>query len=133
MSRVSPPFLGDLEMAVMTHLWARSPGDVKTLHAAIGAARSITPNTVQSTLVRLHKKGLLDRQKVSHAYVYTPACSRADFERDVLEEVVSRVMDGRPDAMLSAFVDLTERAGPEVLERLERLVAARLDASEEET
>ncbi len=126
---MSPPHLpGDLEMAVMTCLWSAGPGDVKQLQEAVGAPRDITLNTVQSTLKRLHGKGLLTRQKVSHAYIYAPALTRAEFQRDALDEVVRRVMDGRPDAMLAAFVDLTERAGPDVLERLERLVAARLEA-----
>ncbi len=124
----APYLLGDLEMAVMASLWARGPGDVKQLHDQVGAPRGITLNTVQSTLKRLHGKGLLTRRKVSHAYIYAPARTRAEFQRDALDEVVRRVMDGRPDAMLSAFVDLAERAGPDLLERLEQLVAARIES-----
>ncbi len=122
---MSLPFLGELEMAVMDHLWEHGPGDVRAVHGAVGEQRRITPNTVQSTLKRLHEKGLLERRKVSHAYVYGPACTRAQFQRDALDEVVQHLMSGEPDAMLAAFVDLTERAGPEQLERLEALVAAR--------
>lgn len=118
------PFLGELEIAVMDQLWDGGPADVKAVHAVVGAARRITLNTVQSTLKRLHKKGLLSRQKVSHAYVYAPLRTRAEYQRDLLAEVVSSI--GERDAVLAAFVDLTERAGPEHLERLERLVAERL-------
>ena len=35
-------------------------------------------------------------------------------------------MDGQTDAVLAAFVDLAEAAGPGQLERLEALVAARM-------
>ena len=66
------------------------------------------------------------REKVSHAYVYAPKIGRKEFHRRVLREVIDVVMDGEPDSMLAAFVDLTERAGPEHLERLERMVEARL-------
>ncbi len=121
------PFLGELELAVMDRLWQCDSGDVQSLHRAIGTRRGITLNTVQSTLKRLHEKGLLARRKVSHAYVYSPACSRAELTRAVLGKVVGELADGEPDAMLTAFVDLTERAGPEQLERLERLVAARIE------
>ena len=126
------PALGELELAVMDHLWSAGPADVKAVSAVVGQPRGITLNTVQSTLKRLHAKGLLDRTKVSHAYVYAPTASREAFHRDVLGEVVTGLMDGEPDAMLAAFVDLTERAGVEHLEALERLVARRLAARDDE-
>ncbi len=128
------PFLGELELAVMNHLWDQGAVDVKAVHSAIGKRRQITLNTVQSTLKRLHEKGLLRRQKVSHAYVYEPLRLREQFQRDALGEVVSSLMSGHPDAMLTAFVELTERAGPEHLERLERMIGARLrtDAAQTE-
>ena len=119
--------LGELELAVLDCLWERGAGDVKAVHGSIGVARRITANTVQSTLKRLHAKGLLARRKVSHAYVYEPALDRAAFHRDVLDDVIrSMHMDGEPDALLAAFVDLTERVGAEQLRRLEGLVASRL-------
>lgn len=117
----------------MEHLWREGAADVKAVHQAIGQKRQITLNTVQSTIKRLHSKKLLARRKVSHAYIYSPVCTRAQFHRDVLDEVVGALMDGQPDAMLAAFVDLTERAGTEHLERLERLVAQRLGGAGDES
>ncbi len=123
---MSSPFLGELELAVMEHLWARGPGDVKELHRAVGKPRRITLNTVQSTLKRLYEKGHLRRTKVSHAYLYEPARPRSAFQRHALGEALELLRAGGTDAMLSAFVDLTERAGPENLERLERMIQQRL-------
>ena len=56
-----PPLLGDLETAVLEHLWAAEPADVKAVHGAIGKKRRITLNTVQSTMERLHREGMPDR------------------------------------------------------------------------
>lgn len=123
-----PPYLGDLELTVLEHLWLAGDGDAKAVHRAVGRTRGITLNTVQSTMKRLHEKGLLDREKVSHAYVYSPAVDRECFHRRVLGEVMNAMMGGEPECLLAAFVDLTERAGPEHLERLERMVEARLKA-----
>lgn len=123
---VRPPLLGDLETGVMNHIWARSEGDAKTVYTAIGKRRGITLNTIQSTLKRLFEKGLLERDKVSHAHVYRARVSREEFHRGLLGEIVgSLMMHGQADAVLSAFVALTERAGPEHLARLEVLVAER--------
>jgi predicted transcriptional regulator len=126
MSSPRPPFLGDLELAVMDHLWSRGGQDAKQVHRAIGRGRRITLNTIQSTLKRLFEKGLLDREKVSHAHVYSPCITRADFHRGALQEVVDRLMGGRSDAMLSAFIGVAEQVGQEQLEQLEKLVADRL-------
>lgn len=121
-----PPFLGELELAVMDHLWTTGQGDAKSVHRAIGRRRRITLNTIQSTLKRLFQKRLLDRNKVSHAHVYSSSMSREEFHQQVLQEVVATVMDGESEAMLAAFVGVAETVGPEQLQRLERLVTERL-------
>lgn len=109
----------------MDYLWDRGEGEAKAVHQALGRRRGITVNTIQSTLKRLYEKKLLRRDKVSHAHVYRPQVSRADFQRRMLDELVGEFMRGEASSMVAAFVDLTERAGPEHLERLEALVAAR--------
>jgi predicted transcriptional regulator len=122
---VDPHSLGELERQVLEHLFRVGRADAKEVQADLGKRRGITLNTIQSTLKRLFEKGLLGRVKVSHAHVYVPALSREQFERGALDRTVERVLGGRPDAMVAAFVDLTERAGSEHLAKLEALVAAR--------
>ncbi|MDP6943590.1 MAG: BlaI/MecI/CopY family transcriptional regulator [Myxococcota bacterium] len=129
----STPLLGELELAVMDFLWRHGQGDVRDVHQAVGSRRNITSNTVQSTLKRLHDKALANRTKVSHAFVYSPACTRAEFHARVLDQVVGGLMAGQADAVLAAFVDLAEAAGPEQLERLEALVSARMRDGEAES
>lgn len=122
---IRPPLLGELETAVMNHLWSGGDGDAKAVHAKLGKRRGITLNTVQSTLKRLFEKELLTRDKVSHAHVYEVRVTREEFHRDLLDELVGGMMRQGADAIVSAFVDLADRAGPGTLARLEELVAAR--------
>jgi predicted transcriptional regulator len=123
--RARIPSLGDLESAVLEHIWAGGPSDVKRLHAAVGKRRRITLNTVQSTMERLWRKGLLDREKVSHAYVYSARHTRAELCARMVEQVVGDVLRGEPATLLSAFVDLAARADQGNLDRLETLIAKR--------
>ncbi len=125
-SRPDRPYLGELEVAVMEEIWARGPSDVKGVHERLGKRRGVVHNTVQSTMDRLYQKGLLERSKVSHAFVYSARLSRADVLEQAVAEVVDRLAGKRHGAVLSAFVDLTEREGEESLRELERLVAERL-------
>lgn len=109
----------------MEHLWAQGSGDVKSVHAAL-KARRITVNTIQSTLRRLFDKGLLWREKISHAHIYSPRSTRQAYQRQVLAEVVGDVLRGEADAALSAFVDLAAEADEAHLRTLEQLIAVRL-------
>jgi predicted transcriptional regulator len=119
------PRLGELETAVLEHVWASGPRDVKAVYRAVGAPRGITLNTVQSAMERLFRKGLLAREKVSHAYVYSPRHSREELGARMVEEVVARLLKGEAVPVLAAFVDLAARTDEANLDRLERLVAER--------
>jgi len=121
----TPTQLGDLERAVMMHLWDEGRGDAKAVFATIGKPRRITLNTVQSTVERLYRKGLLTREKVSHAYVYAPRVSREEYGVEVMHGVVRDLLGGKLEPVLAAFVDLTARVGHSELSRLERLVSER--------
>lgn len=130
MAKIQPfPELGELEISVLEHLWEQGEGDPKAVHDAIGKRRGITVNTIQSTLKRLFEKRLLERDKVSHAHVYRPRLAREEFRRAALEHLVSGLMRGEAASMISAFVDVTERAGLQHLARLEKLVTERRRAA----
>lgn len=122
---IRPPLLGELESAVMSHLWTGGDGEAKAVHVALGKRRGITLNTIQSTLKRLYEKNLLARDKVSHAHVYRARVTREDFHRGLIGELVGGLLDQHADSVVSAFVDLAERAGPETLDRLEAMIAER--------
>jgi predicted transcriptional regulator len=122
--RVAQP-LGELELAVMERIWSDGPDDAKAVHRAIGKPRGITLSTIQSTLKRLYEKGLLRRDKVSHAHIYHARLGRQEFHRNLLDALVGDLMTREGAMIAAAFIDLTERAGPAHLEQLEALVAAR--------
>ncbi|MDF1555379.1 MAG: BlaI/MecI/CopY family transcriptional regulator [Deferrisomatales bacterium] len=115
--------LGELETVVMEALWEAGPSSAKAVHRDLG--RDISLNTVQSTLERLSRKGLAQREKVSHAYVYSSAVTRRELMADLISGLVDGLSGGNPEAMLSAFVDLTERTDDATLDQLEQLIAQR--------
>lgn len=124
--------LGDLERSVMDHLWTAGCQDVKACHEAVGRRRNITLNTVQSTMERLFRKGLLRRDKVSHAYVYEASLTREAYGAQLAREVVAAAVgSAAPASLLAAFVDLAERAGEDTLAHMEQLIAVRRAASKD--
>ena len=119
------PYLGVLEMAVMDYLWSTGSSDAKTVHRSVGTRRGISLNTIQSTLERLFRKGILTRMKVNHAYVYSAATTREELMTRVIGGVVEELSGGGTDSLLSAFVDFAARVDEQNLERLEQLISRR--------
>lgn len=130
--REKVPPLGNLERAVLTRLWSHGPADPRRMHAAVGAPRGITVNTVQSTLERLCRKRLAARSKRGRSYCYAARVSREEWVARCLEELLCGLPGTEPRAYLATFVSLAERAGPGHLEELERLVRARREHQGEE-
>lgn len=115
--------LGELELAVMEVLWRRSPASVKDVEQAL-ASRNPAYTTIMTTMDRLFKKGLLQREKQSHAFIYAPTMSREAYDRRLVAGVLSGLPTASRDALLSGFLDFAA-ADEDVLDRLERLIADR--------
>lgn len=123
--------LGELEVAVCNALWDVGEADVRTLHELVGLPRGISSNTIQSAMERLYRKGVLRRTKVSHAYVYAPAMSRAEFATGVIDGVAKALGNVGTRPLLAAFVDHAEKVAPETLDELEAMLQrARARSSE---
>lgn len=118
--------LGELERAVLDHLWETGASSPNAVQEAVGVERGTSVKTVSSALKRLFEKGLLEREKVSHSYVYSAAVSRSELQRQLIGAITDQFGDQGGNAFLAAFVDLAEEHGPSFLERLQAMAAARL-------
>ena len=117
------PHVGELELALLEHLWTVDEADVLTAHRAVGRPRDITPNTVGSALERLHRKGLLTRAKVSHAYRYRARLSREAFTAQRMLDALGDTRKLADAGLLAAFVELVADEDEASLDRLEALIA----------
>jgi predicted transcriptional regulator len=93
---------GELEGEVLAALWA-APGPLvpADVQAAVGGDLAYT--TVMTILVRLHDKGLIEREKVGRAFAYRPVVA----ETDVVAEQVRRLLERGHDraAVLQGLVE----------------------------
>ena len=119
------PRIGELELAVLEHLWKVGEADVLETHSAIGKRRGITPNTVGSALERLSRKGLVVREKVSHAFRYRPSMDRQDFRARKLVDAAGGRKELASEGLLAAFVDMVAETRSDALDRLETLIHAK--------
>ena len=115
--------LGRLETLVMDCLWQ----DAEALSVRDVALRLNGPwayTTLMTTLDRLFKKNLLNREPKGRAFVYRARLSRAELGVRALTTAVSDIGAGAPDRDLAiaALVDAIESRDPEWLDSLDRMV-----------
>lgn len=114
--------LGQLEKLVLKFFWQTSVADAKQVHAYFEKSRGGTLNTIQSTLDRLFKKGLLKRDKEGHAFQYRAAKPRKAFIGELIKDVTHDFTLGDEDSILAAFVSISSELNVKQLDRLEELI-----------
>jgi len=124
------PRLGELELAILEALWQRGSGTARQLADELPVHLRSGLNTVQSTLERLYRKELLQRDKVGHAYAYRAGLSRSQLLGRLLGHVIGQLHTGTLDPILSSFVDFADRLDDSTLDRLDALVQQRKRARE---
>jgi predicted transcriptional regulator len=117
------PEIGALELHVLKILWAAAEAmDARAVLAEL-AERPISLSTVQATLERLHRKGLLSRTKVGRAYYYAATVSRERLIGSLIRDVALRFAEGKLEPVISGFVEFLGEADPELLDRVESSTA----------
>lgn len=119
-----PLLLGDFELETLEYLWRKGHGTAKTIHAELGQKRGNTLNTVQSTLDRLYKKGLLERTKKSHSYFYECLFNRTEVLARKFNDLATELSGGEMKSVFEAFIEFTSRVDATRLDELEALIAA---------
>lgn len=114
--------LGPLETRVLEALWARGcPSSVRDLQPIFpGTAYT----TLMTTLERLHRKGVLSREKQGRAFLYAPLTSRDGFQAARAGGTLASMLADPAGAgpLLSFFVDAVSSRDEALLDELERLI-----------
>ena len=124
---------GTLETRVLEALWKQSGArSVRDLHPQF---QGVAYTTLMTTLDRLHRKGVLDREKSGRAYLYRPRQTREALLSGLAGEALAAVFGTRAAELkpiISFFVETVSRDDHEALAALEKLVAERRKAIGEE-
>jgi len=115
--------LGPLEMQVMNVAWSVGRCSVRDVVERLNSKLAYT--TVMTTLDRLFKKGLLEREKSERAFLYSPALSSQDWERRRAGDFVAGFLAGPEpsrDLLLSSLVDAVGQHDAVLLDELEEKI-----------
>ncbi|MBV8861377.1 MAG: BlaI/MecI/CopY family transcriptional regulator [Mycobacterium sp.] len=111
--------LGDLERAVMDHLWsAPQPQTVRQVHEAISMRRDLAYTTVMTVLQRLAKKNLVSQIRDDRAHRYTPVHGRDELVAGLMVDALDQAADS--GSRQAALVHFVGRVGADEAEALRR-------------
>jgi predicted transcriptional regulator len=97
--------------------------------------RPLAYTTIMTTLDRLYRKGLLVRLKRGRAFVYGPACSKEDVQREIARELVNEISADpmhSKDYLLSFLIESVDPKETEVLTKLEAAIREKRRQSDPE-
>jgi predicted transcriptional regulator len=129
--------LGQREREVLSVLWSQGSANVQQVAERLSTVLAYT--TVMTTLDRLFKKGLLQREKKDRAFIYSAHLTAREIEEQRASDLVRRFFSDsreRPDILLSCLVDAVHHYDTAMLDQLEskiRSARARHLASDPES
>jgi predicted transcriptional regulator len=123
--------LGRLEREVLERLWSEADAvSVRALGESLGGALAYT--TLMTTLDRLPKKGLVQRERSGRAFLYRPRYTREQLEAGVQTDLIDAMLGtdaaaARP--VMSTFVDAVGQRDAALLDELAELIKNRQRAA----
>lgn len=114
--------LGDLERAVMDHLWAAGESQtVRQVHEGLCTRRDLAYTTVMTVLQRLARKNMVEQIRDDRAHRYAPTHGRDELVAGLMVDALDQAADsGDRRAALMHFV---ERVGADEADALRRALA----------
>jgi predicted transcriptional regulator len=123
------PDLGVRELEVLSCLWQKGEASAKQVLEQL-APDSVTLSTIQSTLERLHRKGLVSRIKQGRAYAYQAVYSQPELISLLLHGIAAELAGGELAPMMSGFAEYVAGEDPEVEAALQGLLNKQDDSNE---
>ena len=95
---------GELEKQVLDVLWAAGgPVTPRQVHDQMGKSRKLAYTTTMTILVRLYKKGLVEREPAGRAFAYRPRVSRDQRAAERMNDALTSAGDA--SLALTHFVE----------------------------
>ena len=117
--------LGPLEQDVMDVVWRLRDATVRDVHAELASSREIAYTTVMTTMSRLARKGILERDTADLAHRYRPALSREQYGRGAVGDVLAWMLERYPEPAVAYLADMVDELDDLTLDQLRDAVARR--------
>ena len=115
--------LGPLEQRLLDEVWARGSATVRELVESTDL--NIAYTTVMTTLDRLYKKQVLNREPEGRAFRYAPRVTREELQRAAAGQAIQELLSSGSGLPLSYLVEAVTEHDVELLDQLQKLVESK--------
>ncbi len=114
----------ELELEILKVLWDEAPLHVRDVRDRLEqhAGRPLAHSTVITMLNIMVRKGYLRRKKQGKAFFFSPKVERDRVAGGIMGDVLSRIFDGSPAAMVLNLIETADLDADELAE-LRRLIS----------
>ena len=120
-----PKLLTDVELELMSTLWQIEEGTVRDVMARLPRGRELAYTSVSTVLRILEDKKLVRTRRQGRGHLYRPAITKSEYESRSVRNLVDKVFEGAPSAMVMRLLD-DEELTLDQLEKIRRLFEEKL-------
>lgn len=117
-----PKNLGEVEQAVLEHVWAHGPCSAEACREALAATRPMKESTIRTVLRRLEEKGYVSHTIEGRTFIFSASQDRQNVAVRAVKSIIDRFCGGSAEELVIGMVDhaVLDR---KQLERLTRKIA----------
>jgi predicted transcriptional regulator len=117
-----PKGLGEVEQAVLEHVWAHGPCSAEHCREALAATRPMKESTIRTVLRRLEEKGYVSHKIDGRTFMFSAAQDRQNVAVRAVRNIIDRFCGGSAEELVIGMVDHAV-LDQKQLERLSRKIA----------
>src|SRR5271163_411318 len=117
-----PKNLGEVEQAVLEHVWAHGPCSAEACREALAGTRPMKESTIRTVLRRLEEKGYVRHTTEGRTFIFSASQDRQNVAVRAVKNIIDRFCGGSAEELVIGMVDhaVLDR---KQLERLARKIA----------
>ena len=134
MARPGSEFPTELELEILKVLWEESPLLVREVRQKLetDAGRTLAHSSVITILNIMHSKNFVLRQKEGKSFLFSPKVKKKDVTGGMMSDLLSRVFNGDPSAMVMNLLDTSDIDAGE-LNELRKLINRKVKEQKNES
>ena len=106
------------ELAILNVMWEISPTTVREIHEKLCTKTRTSYTTTLKMLQVMFQKKLVTRDSSKKAHVYSPAMSKQDTQKQLIDDLKTRIFGGSISSLVMQALGSNHQASDEEIEQI---------------
>ena len=110
------------ELAILNVMWEISPTTVRNIHEELCTKTRTSYTTTLKMLQVMFQKGLVTRDSSNKAHIYSPAMSKQDTQKQLIDDLKTRLFGGSISSLVMQALGADHQASEEEIEQIKEFL-----------